>query len=319
MKARFVRGFQQMIFIASENIGLKILSILLAGILFGFSRETTIDVRVSEIPVEFRDVPLGHEIVEAESPTVSVRLRGPEGLVRGLTASQVSVVADLRNKEAGLRIVPLHPENVIRPDRVEVLEIVPRNIALHIERTATRVVPVRVRTEGRVAEGSEIYDIRAIPPTIEIEGPDSVIAKTSEVVTETVNLAGREGRFETQVDLETPAPSLRIRRNERIRLAIGIGQRRVTRLLRGIAVVWPERGERDLLQTREVDLEIFGPEAMVGSVRPEEVEVRISTGGQPGEVKSLRPTVTLPRRVSREVTVTKVLPEQIRFRQATQK
>ncbi len=300
----------------TNNLGLKLLSLALALILSNVSRQPTVEIRVSDIPVEFRGVPARHEIVGTLNPTVSIRIRGPENIIRGLNPGQISVVADIGEKEAGDSVVPLHPEDVVGPDQIQVLEIVPRNIRLHIEKTETRTVPLRAMTAGEVLPGFELLSTRVIPPTIEIEGPRSEFEESKEVATERVNIENKSSSFEAPVDVEMPSPSLRRRGNEKIRVAVEIVQKRVKRRLTKIPVLWTDRSTGDFLITQHVDLEIIGPQAIVESITDSEVQVRISTSGLPEVTRLAVPVVTLPQRAIRDVGITGIFPPQIRFKRS---
>lgn len=314
MKRRILSALQQGIHVALENKGLKLLSILLAILLFAFSRQPISDVRINEVPVEFRGIPPGVEIVGDQGQLVSVRLQGPRDIVRSLNANQISVTANLSNKEPGDRIAQLHPDDVSRPEHVQVLQILPPSIRLHLERTAVKSVKVEAKTLGRVAEGWEIYDMRSVPPRIEIEGPESHIEKAEFVSTETINLTGRKSSFEEVVDVETPTTSLRVKTRERIRLFIDIGERRTTRYFPEVGVEWPDRGPGDKLITRAVALELHGPASILNTLSAREIEVKLLTNNLPGNIISAAPNVVLPDRCLPHVKVKQILPAEIKFK-----
>ena len=86
-----------------ENISLKLLAVGVATLLFAVSRQPTSDVGLEHVPLEFRGVAQGLEITGEVDQTVSVRLRGPRDVVRGLMPNQIAVVADISGKERATR------------------------------------------------------------------------------------------------------------------------------------------------------------------------------------------------------------------------
>src|SRR5438552_16285383 len=99
-----------------ENKGLKLLALLIAFLLFIASRQPISDVRLVGVPLEFRGIKQGLEISGDVSQTVSVRLRGPQDVMRNIMPNQLAVVANLNNKEPGERMVQRKTADVLRRD-----------------------------------------------------------------------------------------------------------------------------------------------------------------------------------------------------------
>src|SRR4029450_2992989 len=76
----------------TENLGLKLLALGLATLLFAVSRQPLSDVRLERVPLEFRGIAPGLEITGEVGHTVNVRLRGPRDVVRGLMPNQIAVI-----------------------------------------------------------------------------------------------------------------------------------------------------------------------------------------------------------------------------------
>src|SRR5262249_49092098 len=123
-----------------KSAGLKLLALGLAFILFQISRQPLNDIRLVGVPVEFRGSRTGLEIVSDNNlpQTVSVRLRGPRDVVRGLLPNQLAVIAHLAHKEPGERVVQLRSRDVSHPDGVQVLQIEPASITLRLEPTVRK-------------------------------------------------------------------------------------------------------------------------------------------------------------------------------------
>jgi hypothetical protein len=136
-----------------ENKGLKLLALLVAFLLFAVSRPPTRDVLLVGVPLEFRGLAPGMEIGGDVAQTVSVRLRGPQDVVRSILPSQIAVTADLSDKEPGERVVQLKAADVSRPDRVEVLRIEPASIKLRIEPTTGKPSRSRRASWGKWPPG----------------------------------------------------------------------------------------------------------------------------------------------------------------------
>jgi YbbR domain-containing protein len=209
----------------TENTGLKLLALLLALIFFTISRQPTSEVTLVDVPLEFRGLPAGLELSGDIPQTVSVRLRGPQNVIRATTASQIGVVADLSDKAPGERVVRLKPADVFRPDEVEVLRIEPSSIRLLLEPTAHRQVPVQPRFTGAVAPGYELRDFTAQPTAIEIVGPQSHLSTLTSAPTESIQLDGRRESFTTTVDVDLRDRTVRVNTPGSITVRVEIGQK----------------------------------------------------------------------------------------------
>jgi len=209
-----------------ENKGLKLLALLIAFLLFAASRQPMSDVRLVGVPLEFRSLRDGLEISSDVSQTVSVRLHGPQDVIRNLMPNQLAVVANLDNKEPGERIVQLKTADVVRPENVEVTGIEPASIKLKIEPTRSRLLPIEPRFIGKLPSGFEIYRSIADPPTVKIVGPESRINQIERAPTESIQLDGHNATFTAVVDVDLPDHSLRVTTPGSIKLTIEIGPRR---------------------------------------------------------------------------------------------
>ena len=283
-----------------ENKGLKLISLALAILLFIISRQPIAQVRFNGVPVEFRGVPAGMEIVNIDNPLVSVQLQGPRNLVMSLSSNQISVIANVTNKEPGERIAHLQSNDVTRPDHVAVMQISPPSIRLRLERTASRLVKVIPRTDEELPPGLEIYDIKITPPAIEIEGPANEVGKTLSLETETINLAGKTASYEAIADVETP-PYLRVKTREQIKLVIEIGERRESRIISGVPLYFKTPGGRNLAGGRRqvprtLTVEVFGPHSIVQGLKAAEISGVIDA--PPGnQASSIVPEIVLPESV----------------------
>jgi YbbR domain-containing protein len=310
MKGRVRRLSQRLSHSRVENLGLKALALLLALLLFAVSRQPIAEVRLSGVPLEFRGISPGLEISGDVAQTVSVRLRGPRDVVRNLSPNQLLVIANLSNKESGERNVQLRPDDLSPPDNVEVIQIVPPSIKLKLEKTMRRVVTVEPQFEGEVAERTEVYRKVVEPPVVEIEGPKSQVERLNEVLTETVNLAGRDKSFRISLDVETPHNSIRVNTQGPITLTIEIGELRVTRHFTKVPVQWPNLSPGTRPPYKTIDLELYGPQSAFKDLKSGDIRVVLDTAGSQSDIENMQPQVILPDNLDKVIRVNKIIPKE---------
>jgi len=293
-----------------ENKGLKLLSLLLAILLFVVSQQPVTDMRMAGVPIEYRGLSPGVKISGDVEQTVSVRLSGPRNIVRSLVPNQILVIADLSDKEPGERIVQLKADESSLPDNVKALQIEPVSIRIKLEPTVTERVKVEAQFSGQVAEGREIYRVKLDPGEVEIEGPQSLVHKIDRVLTETVNMDGRKTDFQTSVEVEIPQNSLRVKTPGRINLSVDIGEERTLRRFANIPVRWPDKSANGRLLTKTVEVEVFGPKSAVEALRSDDLRVEAQTTGLPPDANSVAPQVHLPANIE----VRNIIPREVKVK-----
>jgi YbbR domain-containing protein len=297
-----------------ENKGLKLLSLLLAILLFVVSRQPVSDVRLVSVPIEYRGLSEGVQISGDAEQTVSVRLSGPRDLVRSLLSNQVLVVADLSNKEPGERTAQLKADESSLPENVKVLQIKPASIRIKLEPTARKRVKVEAQFMGQVEDGYEFYRARLTPDEVEIEGPQSQVNKLGRVMTEAVTLTGQKASFQTSVEVETPHDSLRVKPPSTINLSVEIGEARGLRRFAHVPLQWVDKAPNERSAPKTVEVELYGPKSMINALRADDLRVELKTAGLPPGVDSVAPQVHLPANADKEIEIRNIIPGKVKLK-----
>lgn len=171
-----------------RHVGLKLLSIVVATLLWLVVTGNPEVERTLRVGLELQRAPTGLELVSAVPDTVAVRVRGPASQLSGLGPGDLSVVIDLDGVRAGRRLFPLTADQVTVPYGVQVSQVTPTALPLTFEATAEKVVPVRPRIEGTPVPGHSVTNVSVNPSHVRIEGPESGVNGLTEVVTEPVSV-----------------------------------------------------------------------------------------------------------------------------------
>src|ERR1700686_3226424 len=126
----------------THNWHLKIVSLILAIMLWmAIANQASSEIGL-EVPLEYRNIPSQLEITGDMTSTVQVRLRGSPNIIKDITAKDVSTTVDLSKMRTGDKIVALSPQNVQAPFGAEVIRVNPSSVRFNLERTMTKIVPV---------------------------------------------------------------------------------------------------------------------------------------------------------------------------------
>jgi len=297
-----------------ENKGLMLMALLLAVALFALSRQPLSDVKLFNVPLEYRGQRADVEISGDITQTVSVRVHGPRDLVRSLTPTQLAVIADLSNKEAGERVVQLRPGDVSLPDNsIQVVQIEPASIRLVLEPKVRKFVEVEAQLIGQLPEGLELYRSVAEPGSVEIEGAESQVNKVGRLKTETINLQGHSKDFQTLVDVETPHPSLRVLTTTPLKLSVEIGERRVLKHFAAVPVHCSNSSISSQLLTKTVEVQLYGPGSALDVLQSKDLRVEIPSDLTTGITSALL-KVVLPENSSPYIETRKIIPNEVKFK-----
>jgi YbbR domain-containing protein len=169
------------------HIGLKLLSVAVAVLLWMMvsSQQASVE-RGLRIPLELQNLPHNLEMVELPQESVDVRVRGTADALGRIAPGDLVATIDLSTAQTGRRLFHLSAERVKAPFAVAVTQVTPSSVAIRFEPSASRIVPVIPSVEGEPADGFMAGTISSDPPTVEIVGPESILRRVTEAITEPV-------------------------------------------------------------------------------------------------------------------------------------
>src|SRR3990167_7034987 len=122
-----------MAIIGFRHLGLKLLSILLAALIWLLVSGEQIVERTMRIPLEFTNLPAELELVGAPPDLVDVRVRGSSGSLSRVASGELVAVLDLRTARPGQRLFHLTADDVRAPFGIQVVQISPSNVSVIFE------------------------------------------------------------------------------------------------------------------------------------------------------------------------------------------
>lgn len=205
------------------HFGLKIVSVAFAVLLwFMVSFQRAAVERGLRIPLELQNLPPNLEIVEPPQEAVDVRVRGAADLLGRMVPGDLVATVDLSSAQAGRRLYHISLDRGQAPFAVEVTQIAPSSVAIRFEQSATRVVPILPSVEGEPAPGFIVGEITSQPATVEVVGPESVVRRVEEAITEPlwVGSADRQVRSTVALDVAGHGARLKTTRSAVVTVAI---------------------------------------------------------------------------------------------------
>lgn len=293
-----------------RHIGLKVVSIALASLLWLIVSGEQIVERSLRVPIEFTNLPPQLEMVGEPPNVADVRIRGSSGALSRIAAGELVTIIDLRTARSGQRLFHLTTADVRAPFGIEVVQITPSNVSIRFEPSISKIVPVVPGVEGEPARGFVVGTVTAEPPTVELVGPASALSGVTDAITEPVSVAGATRTVvETAVTVGSPDPLVRLRQPVSARVTVNITPAPVEWDVADLFVQVRNATRPVQVVPRQVRVHVRGP-ADARSHVPTDFDVSIDvTGLRPGQY-DLPVRVVPPSRIG----ITEVIPPQVRVR-----
>jgi len=192
-----------------ENLGLKIASVLLAIVLWIFVTSRGQAEMSIDVPLEFKDIPVGLEMVNHNIKVVTLTIKGQEGLIKNLKPSDVRVSIDLSKAKKGEGLYYIHRDDIRIPHGLTVTSIEPSVVKVMTAETVTKTVRVVPVVAGEPEKGYHIKSVEVAPQTVIIEGIRSEISRISTLKTEPVDVMGVNETVTQDAKLDTAGRNVR--------------------------------------------------------------------------------------------------------------
>jgi YbbR domain-containing protein len=295
-----------------RNVGLKFLSICIATLLWLVVAGDRIVERALRVPIEYQNLPQGLEIVGDPLEAVDVRLRGSSGTLGRLGPSDTSAVIDLRNARPGRRLFHLTAAQLHVPYGIEVMQVGPATLPIEFENSAVRVLQVRPSIEGHPAPGYEVVKIASDPATVEVIGPESVLRRLDEAMTEPVAVANETRPVTEVVTIGVADPAVRLRTPQTATVTVAIAPGSTTRGFPDVLVrvVNLDGGLHARVTPPRISVGVKGTRDAVSSLTGEGIDAQVDAAGlSPGD-HSVEVKVFVPQGLSIET----MTPRSLRVR-----
>ena len=264
-----------------RNFGLKVLALALAVLLWLTVAGEHVVERSLRVPLEFRNIPETLEIVGNAPDTVDVRVRGSSALLSRMQPGEIVAVLDLAGARSGSRLFHIRTDEVRAPFGIEVAQVIPSTLALDIEKSARRRVPIMPVTDGEPAPGYVIGRVLSDPSTVEIVGPESRVRQVAEATTEPVPIKDAKVRVRDTVTVGVVDTSVRLAQPQNAQVTVDIWPAPVEHQLSQVPVRYRNlaQGLSGQLSPRFVRISLRGSEQALSQVQSDSVQPYVDLAG----------------------------------------
>lgn len=257
-----------------HNLGIKLLSLVLALFLWAFVHGSAIVQRDIQVPVRYAHLADSLMFYEPPPSMLRVQVSGPLRdllLHFGFTRKLEAVIDLSRARTQQFQVLPT-VQNITPPanPRVNLERVVePTVLELRLAMRRERAVPVRLVLNRGVPEGYVLVDsIRIEPPAVRVSGPSELVERLTEIHTESVELQRSRDPYTQEVALQYDSAHLTCS-PERVSIEVPMARLRSRVLEQAVDVEPPlRRGLRASVDIQLARVTISGPEREIDALDP---------------------------------------------------
>ncbi|MEG2173606.1 MAG: CdaR family protein [Desulfovibrionaceae bacterium] len=130
-----------------------------------------------DIRLDYKGIPENLIVMDGLLSKVTVRIRGPQTLVRSINPQDISQIINLARIKKGTNVIPLVPEKLDSNIRAfEVVEVVPPRLTLEVDALVERVLPVKPVLKSLLTGSAlTVGGMTVIPSNVSVRGPESMV------------------------------------------------------------------------------------------------------------------------------------------------
>jgi YbbR domain-containing protein len=136
---------------------------------------------------------------------VTFLIEGPRAFVRTVAEREDRLVIDLNRANARKQLnfnVDINPAQLNLPFGMLVERVLPRRLEIHLEKKASKIVPLRLQFAGQLPDKLSLHQTKLDPTEVEVYGPRSLISRLKELPIKPIDLEGLPGSDHTTVEVQ---------------------------------------------------------------------------------------------------------------------
>ncbi len=253
-----------------KSLVLHLLSIMLSvviatGLWYMVSIRDRIEMQI-DVSIDYIGIPKNLIVTDGLIRTITVRLRGPEALLRGTTSQHPRQQIDLSHIKKGVNVVPFTAEKLSGYYRAfDVLDVQPPRIMVKADHVLERTMPVQAEPISPLRKGAvTVSNIKIVPSSVTVKGPESIVGDLSSIRLP-LEIDTRKTGTVTQQALSLDAPGLVTVTPSNVQASYTITSRRIVVEQKYEVTIASETPENYKITPEEAVLKVEVPEALAKS------------------------------------------------------
>jgi YbbR domain-containing protein len=199
-----------------------LLAVAISAALWGMSHGSSRIDRGFDIPVAFVGMPEELVITRKSTEEINIRVLGQRAALRDIAAKDLEYEVNLEGAKPGKAVYLVDETTLVLPQGAQILSRSPATIELEFERRGRKSVRITADIVGEPAAGFVFTEVEIDPPRVWLEGVRSKVLRLTEVLTETIEVAGLSESLEREVRLSLGMEHVWVEEDKPITLRIQV-------------------------------------------------------------------------------------------------
>ena len=199
-----------------------LLALAISAALWGMAHGSSRIDRGFDIPVAFVGMPEELVITRKSTEEINIRVLGQRAALRDIATKDLEYEVNLEGAKPGKAVYLVDETTLVLPQGAQILSRSPATIELEFERRGRKSVRITADLEGEPAEGFVFTELEIDPPRVWLEGARSKVLRLSEVMTETIDVAGLSESVEREVRLSLGVDHIWVEEDQPVTLRIQV-------------------------------------------------------------------------------------------------
>lgn len=202
--------------------GALLLALVIAVILWALAHGASSVERAYDVPVELESMSDELVVTDQTPKHINVRIMGSQAALRNVENAKLRYPIDVSGSKPGDADFEVDVSNVVLPRGARIVSRSPSRIFIHFEPRGRKAVGIRVDTSGTLPEGYVLERVEVLPSHVWLTGARGQVLRLREVVTEPVDLSGRNANEEIEVSLLLGAGTVRMEKEAPVKVVLHI-------------------------------------------------------------------------------------------------
>ncbi len=242
------------------------------------------EAKTYPVQVNFSNVPPGYAVVGPDVHSkINVEVAALGDILKKISGDDISVTIDAGKFVSGPFVHEITPGDVALPSSVSLVRIYPKILQLQLDKRIRARIPLKPQFIGKAEGGKRVAGWKIDPPSIDAEGPQSIIEATKHIPTQPIQLGGRRDNFSIPVVPMNDDPEVSVDVMVQPVLKVSLEEKMAQKVVRGVAVVvakLPANIEARM-EPREIEVVVEGPAQFVEKISSAELFAQVDVGALP--------------------------------------
>lgn len=208
------------------------------------------------------------DMMFSQRPTQEVifMIEGPRAFVRTVAEREDRLVIDLNKANARRQLnftVDINPSQLNLPFGMQVERVLPRKLNIHLEKKASKIVPLRLQLSGQLPDKLSLENPVLEPSEVEVYGPRSLISKLKEIPVKPVELENLPGLDQVPVEVQLSDDRLSVSGAHDIRLKYQLKAATSNLTLRDVPIRFLTQKQKVTSKVKTATVKLLVPEKVL--------------------------------------------------------